>query len=121
MDTNDLGGLDPQKRAVISRYLKSCPIQVGQQAKEFDVAVRVSRLERGISGQITREGDHYVIRINRYEARERQRFTIAHELAHFLLHRNIIDASPSGIRDNVLYRSGKPREVEFEANRLAAE
>ncbi|MCY4458866.1 MAG: ImmA/IrrE family metallo-endopeptidase, partial [Albidovulum sp.] len=63
----------------------------------------------------------YLIRVNRFDSRERQRFTIAHELAHYLLHREIIDSSPNGIRDNVLYRSGEPRAVEYEANKLAAE
>lgn len=74
-----------------------------------------------MSGQIAREGNQYVIRVNRNEARERQRFTIGHELAHYFLHRNLIDSSPEGIKDNVLYRSGKPEQVEFEANRLGAE
>ena len=76
----------------------------------------------GISGQIMRdEEEGYLIRVNRYEARERQRFTIAHELAHFFLHKSIIDSLPDGIEDNVLYRSGAPERIEYEANRLAAD
>ncbi|MFH3946356.1 ImmA/IrrE family metallo-endopeptidase, partial [Acinetobacter baumannii] len=53
--------------------------------------------------------------------RERQRFTIAHELSHFFLHKAVIDSSPEGIKDNVLYRSGEPERIEYEANRLAAD
>jgi len=78
-------------------------------------------MNTGVSGQITREEGHYLIRVNRHEARERQRFTIAHELAHFLLHKSVIDSSPDGIKDNVLYRSGEPERIEYEANRLAAD
>jgi Zn-dependent peptidase ImmA (M78 family) len=78
-------------------------------------------MNTGVSGQITREDGHYLIRVNRHEARERQRFTIAHELAHFLLHKSVIDSSPDGIKDNVLYRSGEPERIEYEANRLAAD
>jgi Zn-dependent peptidase ImmA (M78 family) len=33
----------------------------------------------------------------------------------------LIDETAGGIRDNVLYRSGAPSRVEFEANRLAAD
>jgi Zn-dependent peptidase ImmA (M78 family) len=78
-------------------------------------------MSTGVSGQIMKENDHYTIRVNRHEARERQRFTIAHEIAHFLLHKSIIDSSPDGIKDNVLYRSGEPERIEYEANRLAAD
>jgi Zn-dependent peptidase ImmA (M78 family) len=78
-------------------------------------------MRTGISGQIWKENSSYIIRVNRNEARERQRFTIAHELAHYLLHRDVIDNSPDGITDNVLYRSGAPERIEYEANRLAAD
>ena len=49
-----------------------------------------------------------------------QRFAIAHELAHFLLHRSEIDRLGE-IADNVLYRSGASETIEYEANRLAAQ
>jgi len=94
---------------------------VGHLAKELGVSIKVSSMNTGVSGQITREEGHYLIRVNRHEARERQRFTIAHELAHFLLHKSVIDSSPDGIKDNVLYRSGEPERIEYEANRLAAD
>jgi len=78
-------------------------------------------MSTGVSGQIMKEDGHYTIRVNRHEARERQRFTIAHELSHFFLHKAVIDSSPDGIKDNVLYRSGEPERIEYEANRLAAD
>lgn len=102
--------------------MASYPVRLGELARELGIAgIKISSMQTGLSGQITREHDQYLIRVNRNEARERQRFTIAHELAHFLLHRHIIDSSPDGITDNVLYRSGAPEVVEYEANRLAAE
>lgn len=115
--------IPPEQIAVLNEHLKECPVKLGKLCKGLGVGVRVARLERGISGQIRRdqESDRYVICVNRYEARERQRFTIAHELAHFLLHKEIIDKSPDGIQDNVLYRSGHSNTIEVEANRLAAE
>jgi Zn-dependent peptidase ImmA (M78 family) len=79
-------------------------------------------MKPGQSGHIRREDDgSYVIRINRHETPERQRFTLAHEIAHYLLHRDEIDRLPNGIVDNVLYRSGAPEQKEYEANRLAAD
>lgn len=121
MATRELGRLTPSERAILDRYISEYPVRLGQLAQELGVAIRISSLGTGMSGQIAREGNQYVIRVNRNEARERQRFTIGHELAHYFLHRNLIDSSPEGIKDNVLYRSGKPEQVEFEANRLGAE
>lgn len=121
MASKELEKISPEEREILDRYMSEYPVKLGNLAKELGVTIKVSSLGTGISGQVSREGNQYVIRVNRNEARERQRFTIGHELAHYLLHRNIIDSSPEGIKDTVLYRSGKPEQIEFEANRLAAE
>ena len=116
----ELSRIADEQRAILESHIKEQPIKLGQLAKELGVAVKVAVLNGGISGQITCEDGQYTIRVNRYESRERQRFTIAHELAHYLLHKPIIDKEPKGIQDNVLYRSDKPDKIEYEANRLAA-
>jgi len=122
MALREMQKIDHTQVAIIQNHTKEYPIKLGDLARELGVSsIRISSLPTGISGQISREGEDYIIRVNRNEARERQRFTIAHELSHFLLHRDIIDRSPDGITDNVLYRSGEPERIEFEANRLAAE
>ena len=121
MTTSEWKRLTPQHRMVLERYLSEVPVKLGAIAREFDLTVRLSTLKPGQSGMIARLGDSYIIKVNRHETRERQRFTLAHEIAHFLLHREIIDQSDSGIVDNVLYRSGAPEEMEYEANRLAAD
>lgn len=113
--------INPQERRYLLDFSSNFPVKLGALASVLGVKIKVSRLASGISGQITKETNGYVIRVNRNESRERQRFTIAHELAHYLLHRDIIDNSADGITDNVLYRSGAPEIKEFEANRLAAE
>ena len=121
MSSRKMSRITKEHRAIVDKYTLSYPVKLGEMAKELGVSVKVSSLHTGISGQIKREGDRYVIRVNRNESRERQRFTIAHELSHFLLHRSIIDTSPDGIEDNVLYRSGVPERIEYQANRLAAD
>lgn len=119
--TNELNRIESREKEVLARYMADYPVKLGALAKELGVRIRVSSLGTGVSGQISREDDGYTIKVNRNEARERQRFTIGHELAHYLLHRDVIDSSPDGITDNVLYRSGAPERIEYEANRLAAE
>lgn len=103
-----------------SDLLCEYPVRLGEVAKRLGVKVLLSTLPRGTSGQISQEDGEFVIKINRHEARHRQRFTLAHELAHYLLHRDKIIAE-GGWSDNVLLRSGQPANIEFEANRLASD
>lgn len=121
MTSREFNRIQTDEKEILDKYLTEYPVKLGQIARELGVSIKVSSLGTGVSGQIKNEDGHYVVRVNRHEARNRQRFTIAHELAHFLLHKKIIDSAPDGIRDNVLYRSGEPEHVEFEANRLAAD
>jgi Zn-dependent peptidase ImmA (M78 family) len=48
----------------------------------------------------------------------RKRFTVAHETAHFLLHRGLFATE---LVDDALYRSGLSTPVEAQANALAAD
>ena len=117
--------LTNEQRGIIEKAQADGSVPVGEVAKQLGLRIKVANLGPGISGHISRDGEEYLIKVNRFEAKERQRFTIAHEIAHFLLHREKIDASPDGITDTVLYRSpdqrGEPDPTEFEANRLAAD
>lgn len=107
-------------RQKVDKYLAEHPVKLGALAKCLGIKVLLSTLPRGTSGQIGQENDDFVIRINRHEAKHRQRFTLAHEIAHYILHRDKIVAS-GGWSENVLLRSGQPASIEYEANRLASD
>jgi len=121
MTSKEWSMIDAEARHVIEDYLKEIPVKLGAMARDLGIIVKLSTLKPGESGKISRENGQYIIRINRHETRARQRFTLAHEIAHFLLHRDLVDSCEGGITDNVLYRSGVPEQKEFEANRLAAD
>lgn len=108
-------------RTIVDRHRFEIPVKLGALARELGITVKLSTMKPGESGMIVKVEDEYVIKVNRHETRERQRYTLAHEISHYLLHRHIIDESTDGIVDNVLYRSGAPDRVEYEANRLAAD
>lgn len=112
--------LSSETKNKIDEYLLEYPVKLGAIAKEFGVRVLLSTLPRGTSGQIGQENGEFVIRINRHEAKHRQRFTLAHELAHFFLHRDLVVAE-GGWSENVLLRSGQPASIEYQANRLASD
>lgn len=109
------------QQELIKKYVSELPVKLGALASELGIKVTLSSLPMNCSGLIHKTDTGYEIKINRHESRERQRFTLAHEIAHFLLHRHIIDNTVNGIRDDVLYRSGEPKQIEYEANRLAAD
>ena len=116
--SNEWNDLSDSQLETIKKYQKEFPIKVGAIAKELGIIVKKATLSAGISGEIKEEGDSVVIRVNRHDVKQRQRFTVAHEIAHFLLHRDEIG---DGITDDVLYRSSLSDEMEAQANRLAAD
>ena len=120
MRSREFLNIAPDHRSIVEKHLLEKPVRLGMLAKELGINVKLSSLGRGQSGLIESRDGSYTIKINRHETRERQRFTLAHEIAHFLLHRDVINRHGE-IRDNVLYRSGQPEQLEYEANRLAAD
>lgn len=112
--------VDPAEADIVRRHLTEIPVRVGALAEELGLRVFRSVLPPNVSGMIkpSDEIGRYEIRINKFEAPERQRFTLAHEIAHFLLHKSDIRA---GVIDNIMYRSQLTSRKEAEANRLAAD
>lgn len=110
----------PEEADVVRKYIGEYPVKVGELAQKLGLEVFRSPLPPKISGMIRprADGEGYEIRVNKYEVPERQRFTLAHEIAHFLLHKSDIRA---GVVDSVMYRSALTSRKEAEANRLAAD
>ena len=120
MPSREWNGLPVAVRETLAAHQLEVPVKLATIAKALGVTLRASTLPAGISGEIrpdSRRGD-YVIKVNRHDGSRRQRFTIAHEIAHFLLHRDHIGR---GIEDDALYRSDLSDAREAEANRLAAD
>lgn len=95
-------------------------------ARQLEIDVRVATFtDESISGAITNRGDSTTIYINREESPTRIRFTVAHEIGHYMLH--LKDSTGSLIdRDVNLFRSSQGSGTselarqEYEANRFAA-
>jgi predicted transcriptional regulator len=119
--SNDLWSrVDPRDAEIAHNLMAEHPVKVGALASALGIDVVRAAMEPKISGLIKPSAtapSGFEIRVNKYETRERQRFTVAHELAHYLLHRQDIGA---GVVDSVLYRSSLTSRKETEANRLAA-
>lgn len=106
---------------------KTAPVDVYTLCDKIGIKVHEAWLEDDISGELMLSGDgEYQINVNAGHADTRKRFTIAHELGHYIYHRDLIG---NGIDDDRAYRStdvGRyhntnigPKQ-ETEANRFAA-
>ena len=105
---------------VMKKFQRTLPVDVIGLAKEMGLKLsKTAEWSNGLSGMIRlEEGGVYRIIVNAKHSQHRQRFTIAHELAHFMLHKPLIGDE---LTDDALYRSGLSNGVEMEANAMAAD
>lgn len=102
------------RKALISSDCMSLPIDIEKVAKKFELNVVEFDFADSISGVLKK--DRNVIGINKKQPKVRQRFTIAHELGHFLLGHDI------GKNEDVVDDdSEKPLHKEREANIFASQ
>jgi len=99
------------------------PVDVARLAKLESVEVDQADFGDEISGVLMKDGDRAIIGVNARHAPTRQRFTIAHELGHFLLHTSrdlFVDKDYIvHFRDETSSTGVDP--IEVEANQFAAE
>lgn len=110
--------------AEVREFQGEAPVPVVALARRLGLKVYDEDTNAAISGRLTRDPaaggpSGYAVYVNVAHHRHRKRFTLAHEIAHFLLHRHLLDAGI--VEDDALYRSHLSTAVEAEANRFAAE
>jgi Zn-dependent peptidase ImmA (M78 family) len=101
--------------------VKSAPIRLDRVAKHLGVRIQNADLGEDCSGVLVRNGNRAVIGVNEDHHSNRQRFSIAHEIAHFVLHSGdtYIDKGYRVQFRDLESGSGTKRE-EMEANAFAA-
>jgi Zn-dependent peptidase ImmA (M78 family) len=114
-------------REEATRLLKSYeisqpPVPVDMLAEALGAQVRYSPHDGELAGMLMRGNDQIVIGVNSLHHINRQRFTIAHEIGHLLLHKRDVHIDRSfrvHRRDAISSMAIDPDEIE--ANRFAAE
>ena len=105
---------------------RQLPVNVEFLARALGLIVNKAHLQSNISGMMEKHKDTYILTVNASDSSNRQRFTIAHEIGHYMLHRHLIG---DGLTDDRVYRSMpdskffNPRigpNEETEANKFAA-
>jgi hypothetical protein len=83
-----------EQMAIIRHHQDEPPVQVVPIARDLGLEVyRASGWSENLSGMIIKDegtGSGYAIFVNADHHEVRRRFTIAHEIAHFILHRELI-------------------------------
>ena len=116
--------IPPTAAARIRDLLDQAPVDIAQVARRFGLDIYESDLPAGVSGALIDDPSYgtesgWVILVDDSEAYVRQRFTAAHEIGHFVLHKDKIG---SGIQDDYFLRAaGLSNRIEAEANRFAAD
>src|SRR5665213_1932958 len=72
---------------LLDRYGSAVPVDVELIARSLGCSVVYHQMSDEASGLLIREHGTTVIAVNKDDARSRQRFTIAHEIAHLVMHR----------------------------------
>lgn len=114
-----------EKLRIVNTYIGyfGVPVNVIGLANRLGVRVYDAPWPDHISGKIQKDSERggesgFAIFVNQNHPLTRKRFTIAHEIAHFVLHEDQIG---DGVFDDGMYRSGLPAKVEYQANQLAAD
>src|SRR5579863_2221294 len=76
--------------AHLSDGLKA-PVPVAELAESLKLKVVNTPLQSGVSGALIKDGDQYFVAVNSGHHRNRQRFTIAHEIGHYCLEHGLDD------------------------------
>ncbi len=101
------------------------PVPIHLVAQRLNLTLEATALGDKVSGMLVVQGDQGAIGYNSAHARVRQRFTISHEIAHYLLHARKSGKAQLFIDKQVTYRrdessSAGVNSEEIEANQLGA-
>lgn len=91
---------DPLK--VIAQHWDSTPVPIEAIIRDIGLSLSYEAMDDNISGYIERQDGTYRIVVNANHAPTRRRFTAAHELGHYVYHRELLG---DGVGDNRAYRT----------------
>lgn len=91
-ELRDVGSLDELRAVMLRENVSSSPCDVSRVATVLGIQVVYEAMDDDVSGFLEQRANGWVAGINAYHHPVRQRFTLAHEIAHFVLHRNDQDS-----------------------------
>lgn len=112
-----LGNIDDIIRAAKTNgFIGKYKVDIKAIVEENGIIVKEVDLPSTKSGYLTFEDGKWIIGVNKNHSSRRKRFTIAHEFAHYILHRSDKDY----FADTVFFRDENQTSIEYFANSFAA-
>jgi Zn-dependent peptidase ImmA (M78 family) len=88
---------------IITNHSRILPVDIFGAIRDIGITAEFRQIGDDISGWIEKlSADKYLIVINAFHSKTRQRFTGAHELGHYIYHRDLLGR---GVGDTRAYRS----------------
>jgi Zn-dependent peptidase ImmA (M78 family) len=121
------GPLNADERFTVAQLLslaklkgvETSPLDVHGLLSALSIRLISTPMKDDVSGMLSLadNGNGWVVKVNALHHPNRQRFTIAHEIAHFSRHR----FQQEEFKDLNFFRNGESNPMEVEANRFASE
>lgn len=107
-----------RKKAIEEGYVNGNRFDIERFIKEKypNIIIKREELASDISGKLKMEDGVWVMTVNSKHPVVRQRYTLGHELGHYLNHRD----SKKSFEDSVFFRSNQKSSMEYMADQFAA-
>lgn len=93
-------------------------LDINRLIENYSIIIREVPLPPEISGKLEKDGEQWTILVNSKHNAERKKYTLAHEFAHYCLHKN----DYSTFEDTAFFRKEENKTmIEYEANQFAAD
>ncbi|MDR0820180.1 MAG: ImmA/IrrE family metallo-endopeptidase [Endomicrobium sp.] len=99
------------------KKINTDPLDLEALASHLEIKIEKIKFQNDISGMFFKKNNAYIIQINSLHHPRRQRFTLAHELAHFCLHKHL----NTKFEDIIFFRGGNQSIEETQANNFASD
>lgn len=113
---------------IVRRHTQDYGVDLEAIFDEFQITLKKEPMDPEVSGSLSVDGNKYTVTVNSNDGPQRQRFTAAHELAHYLMHRHLLGDGQKLHRDRLYGEAAKGNPSvpfraihEIQANKLAAE
>lgn len=97
-------------------YIANCTTNIEAIVKDHNIDIILEDMNSAQSGTLSYNNGKWTMRINQKHHPKRRRFTMAHEFAHYYLHR---EATPY-FEDTTFFRNDNTSSIEFAANDFAS-
>lgn len=113
-----LGDIDSIVReAIDDGHIEGRSINVRSLVNAHNLGIKEEDLSPTVSGKLIKEDDQWEIIVNKNHHERRKRFTIAHEFAHYCLHKS----ESNEFEDTTFFRDQNSSSIEYKANEFASE